>query len=413
MVPLLQQSPSPAETLPRKQPPPFALLMLLIAIASIGPMSLNILMPALPGIVRALETDPQTVQLTLSLYLVCMALSQLVLGALSDRFGRRPVLLGGFLLTVAASIAAMLATDIYTLVAARAVQAFGASTGIVISRAIVRDLYERDRAASMLATVTMAIMVVPMIVPPLGGIIDTAFGWHGIFACIAVFALAILCWVFAALPETHTARIAGGFSRFAQETGALLTSVRFNGYMICGATSSALFFVFLGGAPHVIGAMQGRSAFELGVWLASASVAYMGGNFISARYSMRFGVDAMVAAGSIVGVIGGIAVVVLALYFPDLGPLVICLPQWITALANGLLIPNAIAGGISLRPQAAGTAAGIHGFVQMGVAAVSAQWVSHLLAASNSIAPMAWMLFAFSVACLAAFLFCIWRRPWP
>jgi DHA1 family bicyclomycin/chloramphenicol resistance-like MFS transporter len=112
----------------------------------------------------------------------------------------------------------------------------------------------------------------------------------------------------------------------------------------------------------------------------------------------------MVAAGSVVGVIGGAAAVVLVLGYPQLGPLIICAPQAITAFANGLLIPNAIAGAISVRPQAAGTASGIHGFVQMGVAAVSAQWVAHLLAHSNTAEPMAWMLFAFSVFCAACYL---------
>ncbi|HET9902134.1 MAG TPA: multidrug effflux MFS transporter [Xanthobacteraceae bacterium] len=398
-------SPKTTGSLDRRDAPAPALLALLVAIASIGPMSLNIVMPALPGIAVALKADPVTVQLTLSLYLVCMALSQLVLGVLSDRFGRRPVLIGGLLLTVAASVVATFATTIGALVTARAVQAFGASCGIVISRAIVRDLFARDRAASMLGWVTMVIMVVPMIVPPLGGLLDTTLGWPSIFASIALFAAAVLAWVWIALPETNAEPLAsGGLVRFFQEVRLLLASRVFLGYVLSGATSSALFFVFLGGAPHVISRLQGRSAFELGVWLATASVAYMAGNFISARYSMRFGVDAMVAAGSAVGVAGGICVIVLVLWFADLGPLIICLPQWITAFANGLLIPNAIAGGISVRPQAAGTAAGIHGFVQMGVAAASAQWVSHLLAQAPDAAPMAWMLLAFSLACAVSFV---------
>jgi DHA1 family bicyclomycin/chloramphenicol resistance-like MFS transporter len=241
-------------------------------------------------------------------------------------------------------------------------------------------------------------------------LLDATLGWPSIFACIAIFALAILVWVWVALPETMAAPIGGrgGFVRFLEEVVLLLKSRAFLGYVICGATSSALFFVFLGGAPHVISTLQGRSSFELGVWIASASVAYMGGNFISARFSMRFGVDAMVAAGAAIGVVGGVCVVVLVLYYPSLGPLIICIPQWITALANGLLIPNAIAGGISVRPQAAGTAAGIHGCVQMAVAAASAQWVSHLLVRAPDAAPMAWMLFGFSVACAAAYVALVW-----
>jgi DHA1 family bicyclomycin/chloramphenicol resistance-like MFS transporter len=402
-------SPHPTVSERRTAPPSTALLALLIAIASIGPMSLNIVMPALPGIARALHADPVTVQLTLSVYLVCMAISQLVLGTLSDRFGRRPVLIGGLILTVAASVVATLATTIEALVAARALQAFGASCGIVISRAIVRDLFARDRAASMLGFVTMVIMVVPMIVPPLGGVLDTVFGWPSIFACIALFAMVLLSWVWLGLPETLAQPLGGGgLIRFLEEVGVLLKNRTFIGYVLCGATSSALFFVFLGGAPHVISTLQGRSAFELGIWIATASLAYMVGNFVSARYSMRFGVDAMVAAGAVIGVIGGLSVVVLVLYYPELGPLIICIPQWITALANGLLIPNAIAGGISVRPQAAGTAAGIHGFVQMGVAAASAQWIGHLLTGSPNADPIAWVLLGFSIACAVGFLSLIW-----
>src|SRR4051812_24008060 len=148
------------------------MLALLIAIASVGPMSLNIVIPALPGIARDLVADVETVQLTLSLYLVCMAVSQLTMGTLSDRLGRRPVLLAGLSVAILASIAAVVATSIGALIVARTLQAIGASTGIVISRAIVRDLYERDKAASMTGWVAMVIMVVPMTVPPLGGLLE-------------------------------------------------------------------------------------------------------------------------------------------------------------------------------------------------------------------------------------------------
>jgi MFS transporter, DHA1 family, multidrug resistance protein len=316
-----------------------------MAIASVGPMSLNIIMPALPGIVAALESNPTTVQLLLSLYLVFMAVAQLVLGALSDRFGRRPVLIGGLILTVAVSLAALLAYSIAALVAARALQAFGASTGIVISRAIIRDLYERDEAAAKLAIVTMVIMVVPTLVPPLGGFLQMTLGWQSIFAAIALFSAIVLVWVWMALPETHTVpTVGGGFVRFLEEFRGLCASRAFNGYVLAGSFSSALFFIFLGGAPHVIATMQGRSAFELGLWLTVAALAYMVGNFFSARYSTKFGVDRMILIGAIIGVAGGIAGLILVLWYPHLGPVIIALPQGITAFANGLVVPNGIAG---------------------------------------------------------------------
>jgi MFS transporter, DHA1 family, multidrug resistance protein len=410
----LQPPAAPRDAQDSKAPPPRALLWLLIAITSVAPMSLNIIMPALPGIVTTLQSDPTTVQLLLSLYLVCMALSQLVLGALSDRFGRRPVLIGGLLLTVVVSLLALFAASIAALVMARALQAFGASAGMVIGRAIIRDLYERDRAASMLATVTMVIMVVPTIVPPLGGFLQMTLGWQSIFATIALFAAVVLTWVWIALPETHTTPSGGGgLARPLGEFRILLTSRAFNGYVLAGSFSSALFFIFLGGAPHVISTLQGRSAFELGLWLTVASITYMMGNFCSARYSTRFGVDRMIAVGAVIGVLGGVAGLVLVLGYPHLGPIIIAVPQGITAFANGLVVPNGIAGAVSVRPQAAGTAAGIQGFVQMGIAAASAQWVSHLLAAQGTAAPMAWMLFAASVISLLAFVVLVWRPSRP
>lgn len=394
----------------RKDPPPRALLWLLIGIASIGPMSLNIIMPALPGIAAALQSDPTTVQLLLSLYLVFMAIAQLVLGALSDRFGRRPVLLGGLLLTVLVSLAALFAASISSLIVARALQAFGASTGIVISRAIIRDLYDRDKSASMLAVVTMVIMVVPTLVPPLGGLLQMTLGWQSIFAAVALFAAALLTWIWIALPETHTVPTGGGgLIRFADEFRFLLANRAFNGYVLAGSFSSALFFIFLGGAPHVIATFQGRSAFELGLWLTVAALTYMVGNFMSARYAIRFGVDALIAVGAAIAVVGGIVGLILVIGFPHLGPIIIALPQGITAFANGLVVPNAIAGAVSVRPQAAGTAAGIQGFVQMGIAAAAAQLVSHLLTAHGNADPMAWMLFASSVISALAFVLLVWR----
>src|SRR6185436_6510660 len=165
---------------------PWRLLALLIGSTAVGPLSLNILAPAMPGLITTLGASAGTVQLTLSLFLLGMAVSQLVLGTLSDRFGRRPVMLAGLAITVVASFAALAASSIAGLIIARAAQAFGATGGIVIARAVIRDLYERDRAASMIGWVTMAMVVVPMIAPLIGGMLDTAFGLQAIFVFMAL-----------------------------------------------------------------------------------------------------------------------------------------------------------------------------------------------------------------------------------
>jgi len=384
---------------------PRGMLLLLIAITAVAPLTLNIPMPALPGMVRTLGTDVETVQLTLSLYLFVLAIAQLMHGALSDRFGRRRVVLGGFALAAAASLMAAAAPTIGTLIAARCLQALGASAGIVASRAIIRDLYERDQAASMIGWVTMAIMVVPMIVPWFGGILDTAFGWPSIFIFVAAVSAAVLVWSWVALPETLRARAAGASAlRYREELKALCLSRSFLGYILCCATGSALFFATLGGAPHVVVTQMGRSPVELGLWLSTGAVGYMIGNYVSARWSPRFGIDPMIAWGSIIVLAGAVGTMTLVGLVPHWGPATIFAPQLLTAIGNGLVMPNAIAGAISVRPQAAGTASGITGFLQMAIGGAAAQVVGHILAPADTAMPLALVLLGFAVACLVSYL---------
>ena len=208
---------------------PWRLLALLIAMTAVGPLSLNILAPAMPGLIGTLGAGAGTVQLTLSLFLLGMAVSQLVLGTLSDRFGRRPVMLAGLALTVVASFAALATTSIAGLIVARTAQAFGATAGIVIGRAIIRDLYDRDRAASMIGWVTMAMVVAPMIAPLIGGALDTAFGWQAIFAFVGLFAAAVLVWAsFAAARNARRSRPAKASRISSRRRAACSATARFS-----------------------------------------------------------------------------------------------------------------------------------------------------------------------------------------
>ena len=229
-----QTSPAPMQS---KQATPWRLLLLLMAMTAIGPATLNILVPALPHLVERLATDTATVQLTLSLYLLSLASAQLLLGPLSDRFGRRPVVLAGLALAVLAALAAIAASSINALIGARMVQAIGASTGIVIGRAIIRDLYERERAAAMIGLVTTAMVIAPMISPLIGGILDTAFGWEAIFVFIALFSAVVLVWAAAVLPETRPAA-RGAVPQSCCTTGARCSPTR-NSTPTCSPARSA------------------------------------------------------------------------------------------------------------------------------------------------------------------------------
>ena len=379
------------------------LLTLLIATTAIGPLSLNILTPALPGLIVTFGAAAGTVQLTLSLYLLGMAISQLVLGPLSDRFGRRPVMLAGLALTVAASIAALTVTSITGLIVARTVQAFGATTGIVIGRAIIRDLYDRERAASMIGWVTMAMVIAPMIAPMIGGALDTALGWHAIFAFIGLAAAAVLAWAALRLPETREIASGGGLAQFFAAARDLVTNRAFLGYALTAALNAAMFYTFIGGAPHVVVTIMHRSSAQYGVWFVVISLAYMAGNFTAGRWSARYGVDFMIRCGVAVTVLGAAVGMVWILLDPHGGPQVIFAPQMIIGFASGFMLPNAIAGAVSVRPRAAGGAAGIAGFTQMGLGAVTSQLIGHLLDGAATALPLALVVLVLCAGALVAF----------
>ena len=385
------------------------LLALLIAITAVGPLSLNILAPAMPGLIGTLGAGAGTVQLTLSLFLLGMAVSQLVLGTLSDRFGRRPVMLAGLALTVVASFAALATTSIAGLIVARTAQAFGATAGIVIGRAVVRDLYDRDRAASMIGWITMAMVVAPMIAPLIGGALDTALGWQSIFAFLGLFAAAILVWASLQLPETRKVATGEGFAHFLAASGSLLTDRAFLGYALVAAFNSAMFFTFIGGAPHVVVTIMHRSSAEYGLWFVAISLAYMFGNFAAGRWSARFGVDFMVRAGVAVTVAGAAVGIGWILLEPARGPEVIMVPQMIIGFASGFMLPSALAGAVSVRPQAAGAAAGITGFMQMGLGAATSQLIGHLLDGAPTGLPLAAIVLVLCACGLVAF-FTLARR---
>jgi MFS transporter, DHA1 family, multidrug resistance protein len=385
-------------------------LVLLVAMTAIGPMALNILTPAVPGLVTTFGTDPAAVQLTLSLYLLGLAAAQLVMGPLSDRFGRRPVVLAGLTLAAVASVAALAATSIEALIVARIIQAIGASTGVVVGRAIIRDLYDRDRAAAMIGWVTTAVVVAPMLAPMIGGFLDTAFGWEAIFAFVALVSAATLIGAVVALPETQAAAMSGGLVRFLAEARLLIATPQFCGYALCVAANSAMFFVYVGGAPHVVVTMMGQSSAVYGVWFATASLGYMTGNFIAARHSAAVGVGRMIWWGTLVALLAAGIEIVLVLAVPGGGPAIIFVPQILISIGSGFLMPNALAGAVSVRPQAAGTASGFTGFLQMGLGALSAQLVSHLLDGANSALPMVLVILGFGLAGVAAFLGLVRRR---
>jgi MFS transporter, DHA1 family, multidrug resistance protein len=382
----------------RSDETPWSLLALLMAMTAIGPLALNIVVPTLPKLRAIFSADAHTVQLSVSLFLAGLAVAQLLVGPLADRFGRRPVALGGLMVTAAASLAALAVDSAGLFIAARVLQAFGAATGVVVGRAVIRDLFDRDRSAAMIGLVATAMVVAPMISPLVGGILDTAFGWQSCFLFIAAVAIAVLAWAATTLPETRDRHppSPGGFLADAR---SLAGNLAFNGYVMCATFGSATFFAFLGGGPHVVITLMGRSSAEYGVWFAISALGYMSGNFVASRLSMRHGVERMILGGLVLETIGVTLSIALS-YAHAFGPAVVFLPQIVTSFGNGVMLPGAIAGAISVRPQAAGTASGVLGCVQMAVGAAFVQLGGTVLMNAASPLPVA-LLMAASVAVFA------------
>lgn len=388
---------SPAER--KAHATPWRLLALLIAMTGVSSLSLNILVPAIPRLAAEFAADPAQVQLTVSLYLMGLAAAQLVFGPLSDRFGRRPVVLAGLGLATVASTAAIFAAGITSLILARVAQSLGASTGQTIGRAIIRDLYDREHAASMIGLVTSVVVLMPMAAPLIGGILDTLFGWKSIFVFAAALSCAVFAWAVIALPETREfSGVPGEHSHFRTDVAALAASPRFFGYALCAGLGSAPFFAFLGGAPHVVVSMLGHTSAEYGLWFFLPSMGFMAGNFAVSRLTGRFGIDALIWWGIAATIAGCLLSVVAYRAFPGWEMSAIFLPQIIVGVGNGLLLPTSVAGAVSIRPQVAGTASGLTGFIQMAICAGAAQLGGHVVVRASDAMAMLLVMLAFGVA---------------
>ncbi len=359
-------------------PPPKPSLLILVAISAIGPLALNMFVPSMPGLQRYFGVDYATAQLTLTLYLIGMAGCQVFYGPLSDKLGRRPVLLGGLALFVVASTVAALAPTIEILIAARLAQAVGGAAGIVLSRAIVRDLYGREKAASVIGYITVAWAVAPMLAPGVGGLLDGVGGWRASFFLLIALGLLVLLASYRALHETNHQRTQGsGFGAMLQGYRWLVRRPRFWLYTLTIGFSSSVFFSFLGGAPYLMVEVMGRSPLEYGLWFVIVSFGWMTGNFLSGRFSERLGVDRMLLAGSLLAAAASLVGLLLGLT-GELMPWMIFVPMTFAACGNGMTMPNGFAAVVSLNPAVAGAAAGLAGCLQIGTGALASQVVGFL-----------------------------------
>jgi MFS transporter, DHA1 family, multidrug resistance protein len=375
-------------------------IMTLILIAGLAALSLNVFLPSLPSMAKHFGVEYQLMQLSVSLYLAMTAVIQVFIGPISDRLGRRVVMLGSVVVFILATLGAVLAPNFAVFLTCRMLQA-AIATGFVLTRAVVRDMVPQDQAASMIGYVTMGMSVVPMIGPVIGGVLDQAFGWQATFAMLGISGVALLALVWADQGETAINR-AATLSEQLRQYPELLKSQRFWGYCLAAAFASGAFFAYLGGAPYVGTNVFKMGSATLGFYFGAPALGYLLGNFLSGRFSMRFGINRMVMAGALVTTAGlSLLLVLTAVGFGSANVffgLIISV-----GLGNGLLLPSANAGLLSVRPALAGSAAGLGGAFAIGGGAALSALAGVVLTPGSGTMPLILLMLVSSVASI----FCI------
>jgi DHA1 family bicyclomycin/chloramphenicol resistance-like MFS transporter len=357
----------------------------LILMSSMSVMAMSVFLPSLPSMTEFFKTDYSLIQLSISLYLACTAIVQLIAGPLSDYFGRRKIVLTAIIVLILATIGCYYAKSIETFLFFRVLQA-SIATLMVISKAIVRDMVTPEKAASMLGYVTMGMSVAPMIAPSIGGFFEAHYNWQATFLFVTIlsFGLFFLCWF--DLGETNKVKNKS-LSEQIKEYPILFSSRRFWGYAFAAAFSTGTFFAFLGGAPFVGSKVFNLTPTTMGFLFGLPAVGFFFGNFATARFSVKVGIDRMILLGTLSQIFGmGMSLIVSLLGF---GSAITFFGFCVfIGIGNGLTLANSTAGMLSIRPAVAGTASGIGGAIQIGGGAALAALAGFLLTISESAYPL-------------------------
>jgi DHA1 family bicyclomycin/chloramphenicol resistance-like MFS transporter len=380
---------------------------LLTAVVGLGALSIDMFLPSLPAIATTFGAAPATVQLTITLFLMAFAAAQLVYGPLSDRFGRRWVLIGGLALYAVSGLACALAPTISILIGARMLQALGGGAGPVVARAVVRDLYKRERAARVFSYMSMVQSLNPMLAPIVGGYVHEAFGWRAIFFVLAGFGACFVALMMAGGRETNVRRDPNALlpGQMAHNVGVLLTDRSYLGYVLVNALMFGGQFAFISGSPFVLIEVLGVSPGAFGLCFGAVSLGIMTGTFLSGRFGAALGLDRTIRYGTVLGAAGSLILAVLA-WSGILTVASIVAPMYVFAVGLGLTLPNGMAGAIGPFPRMAGLAAAVASFLQMTGSALYSMAVGHFHDATAR--PMTGAIALAGVTALACFW---WLKP--
>lgn len=373
----------------------------LIFMAGMSAMVMNMFLPSLPQMSTFFGVDDGVMALSVPLFLFVSAILQIFIGPVSDRMGRRPVLLVGIAIFMLATIGCILATNITVFLIFRMIQA-AIAVCMVLSRAVIRDSFDQEQSASMIAYVTMGMAVVPMISPAIGGFLDELFGWKANFWAFFFVGGALFALVWRDLGETVKPSGLTLTQQF-KEYPELLRSPRFWGYCMASALSSGAFFAYLGGGPFVGSVVFGMSPKWVGIFFGAPAVGYFAGNWITGRNAKRLGVNKLILWGAIAVSCG--TALMLGLFLIGFGsPLTFFGLMTCVGLGNGMVIPNATAGMLSVRPHLAGTASGLGGAIMIGGGAGLASLAVFLLKPETGAYPLILIMMFTSMAAVVAIL---------
>lgn len=384
--------------------------VVLAAAAALGPLATDMYLPALPMMGDTLVAGTDQVQLTLSIYMTGFALAQLICGPLADRFGRKPIMVGGFVLFALASIGCALATNIETLILCRFLQALGGSAGPVLGRAAIRDIYTPREAAKILALLASIMALAPAIAPTLGGLLLSGFGWPAIFLALGGYALVMTVVVAFGIPEPMRPDY-----RQPLRLCSLLRNYRtigsdpsFLGYTLTNALAYSGLFAFLSGSAFVLIDFLGVKAEHFGLYFAFMVAGYIGGNLSAIRLGSRLVPDQILVRGLIIAVLGGALMAGLAMA-GAYSVWAVMIPQAIFMAGVGMVLPQTMAGALANFPRMAGSASALFGCIQMTVAAAMGLLVGHLHDGTSLV--MALVIAGCAAGALTCYLLLVKRYP--
>ena len=377
-------------------------MLTLVLLASISALAMNSFLPSLPNMAEHFGSSTALMGLSVGVYLGTSAVFQILVGPLSDRIGRRTVSLWALIIFIVVSISCVYAPNTFVFMCLRALQAIAACT-FVVARAIVRDTTETQASGSKIAYISMGTAICPMFGPALGGLMDGWFGWEANFWFIGGLGLFILVIAYFDLGETVPENTQGFRQQFS-EYPELLLSRRFWGYCLASAFGAGAFFAYLGGGPFVGSIVYNLSPEMLGLYFGAPAIGYFFGNFPSGRFTIRFGIDAMILWGLWI-IFSGLSLSMVCSYI-GYGTVETFFGFMIfVGLGNGLTIPNATAGMLSVRPHLAGTASGLGGAMMIAIGAALSTLAGAFLVPGSNEMPLLMLMWFSSLSGVAVIIY--------